>query len=55
MFPNAGLTLATIEIAGALDSFAFRVLGSVMVCFLVGAWVGVAVACGRAVWRREVL
>jgi len=55
IFPNGGLTLATIQIGNALESHGIKILGSVMTVLLVIAWLGVAGACIKALWERRIL
>jgi len=55
IFPNGGLTLATIQIGNALDSHGIKVLGSIMTVLLVVAWLVVAAACVKALWERKIL
>jgi tellurite resistance protein TehA-like permease len=55
IFPNAGLTLATIQIAGALNSDPIRGVCSAMTILLVIMWLLVAVLCTKAVVMGEML
>ena len=55
VFPNAGLTLAVIQIGNALESDSLKNLTSAMTILLVLLWIVVAVFHIRAVWRRDIL
>lgn len=55
IFPNAGLTLATIQIAGALNSDGLRGVASGLTIVLVMLWLLVAVLCVKAVYTGELL
>ena len=55
IFPNGGLTLATIQIGNALQSHGIKVLASVMTVLLVVAWLAVAGSCIKALWERKIL
>ncbi|KAJ4356402.1 uncharacterized protein N0V89_004435 [Didymosphaeria variabile] len=55
IFPNAGLTLATIQIAGALNSDAIRGVSSALTILLVVMWLLVAILCIKAVWMGQLL
>ncbi|KAL5406541.1 hypothetical protein PMIN06_012377 [Paraphaeosphaeria minitans] len=55
IFPNAGLTLATIQIAGALNSDGIRGVASALTIVLVMLWLLVAVLCIKAVFMGELL
>lgn len=55
IFPNAGLTLATIQIANAVDSPGIKGVTSGMTIILVILWLIVAVGHIRAVWRQDIL
>ncbi|KAF1969678.1 hypothetical protein BU23DRAFT_582565 [Bimuria novae-zelandiae CBS 107.79] len=50
IFPNAGLTLAAIQIAQALNSDGIRGVCSALTIMLVAMWLFVAASCIRAVW-----
>lgn len=55
IFPNAGLTLATIQIGGALNSAGIRGVASALTILLVILWLAVAALCVKAVWKGELL
>lgn len=55
IFPNAGLTLAAIQIGNALDSTAIKAVTSGMSILLVVAWFFVAINHILAVFRRQIL
>ena len=55
IFPNAGLTLATIQIAKALNSDGIRGICSALTIMLVVMWLVVATLCMKAVWKGELL
>jgi tellurite resistance protein TehA-like permease len=55
IFPNAGLTIAAIQIGNALGSPAIGLVCSAATVLIVMVWLVVAVANVRAVWKREVL
>lgn len=55
IFPNAGLTLATIQIAGALNSDGIRGVASTLTIVLVVLWLMVAALCIKAVFMGELL
>lgn len=55
IFPNAGLTLAAIQTAKALDSDGIRGVCSALTVMLVVMWLLVAVLCIKAVWKGEML
>ncbi|KAI8942426.1 hypothetical protein NX059_000498 [Plenodomus lindquistii] len=55
IFPNAGLTLATIQAANALNSEAMNGIASALTILLVIMWLVTAVFCIRAVWLGDVL
>jgi len=55
IFPNAGLTIALIQIANVLDSDGIRGVCSAMTILLVAAWLAVAFLHVKAVWDRSIL
>ncbi|KAK4542600.1 hypothetical protein LTR36_006648 [Oleoguttula mirabilis] len=55
IFPNAGLTIAAIQIGDVLDSDGIKAVGSAMTIILVAMWLFVVVMNVRAVWLRQVL
>lgn len=55
IFPNAGLTLATIQIANALNSDGIRGVCSALTVMLVIMWLLVASLCIKALWTGELL
>ena len=55
VFPNAGLTLATMQIAKVLDSPAIEWVSSVMTAVLSAAWLSVGFCHVRAVWKGQIL
>ena len=55
VFPNAGLTLAAIEIGMVLKSPGIDGVTSAMTLALVIAWMMVVVSHVRALWKAEVL
>lgn len=55
IFPNAGLTIALIQIANVLDSDGIRGVCSAMTVVLVAAWLLIAVLHVRAVLVRQIL
>jgi tellurite resistance protein TehA-like permease len=55
IFPNAGLTLATIQAGSALKSSAINGIASALTILLVIMWLVVAVFCVRAVYQGDVL
>lgn len=55
IFPNAGLTIALIQIATALNSDELRGVSSAATVLLCLAWVVIAVMHCRALWKNEVL
>lgn len=55
VFPNAGLTLATIQIANTLDSTGIKWVTSAMTAVLFAMWVFVGICHIRAVWKVEIL
>ncbi|KAF1919659.1 voltage-dependent anion channel [Ampelomyces quisqualis] len=55
IFPNAGLTLATIQAGSALKSEAINGIASALTIILVILWLIVAFFCIRAVWQGDVM
>jgi tellurite resistance protein TehA-like permease len=55
IFPNAGLTIAAIQIGSALGSPAIGAVCSAATIVIVIAWLVVAVVNVMAVWKREIL
>lgn len=55
IFPNAGLTIALIQIANVLDSPGIKAVCSAMSIILVVLWIFVAVMHVRGLLRHEVL
>jgi tellurite resistance protein TehA-like permease len=55
IFPNAGLTLATIQAGKALDSKVISGVASGLTIFLVIMWLFTAVCCIRAVYLGQVM
>jgi len=55
IFPNAGLTTATIQIGYVLDSNGIKAVATAMVICLVAGYIAVALATLKAVWKGEVL
>lgn len=55
IFPNAGLTIATIQIASVLDSDGVRAVCSAATIVLCIAWLIIAVMHVRALIRKELL
>lgn len=55
IFPNAGLTIALIQIANVLDSDGIRGVCSAMTIILVAAWLLIAALHIRAVWKGMIL
>ncbi|EHA54414.1 hypothetical protein MCOR27_010312 [Pyricularia oryzae] len=55
IFPNAGLTLATIQAGSALSSPAINAIASAMTIILVIFWLLTAVFNIRAVWQGKVM
>lgn len=55
IFPNAGLTLAAIQVANALNSDGIRGVCSALTILLVIMWILVAVLCIKAVYTGELL
>lgn len=55
IFPNAGMIVALIQIANALNSPAMKWIASAMTIVLVIMWLFTAGAHIRAVWNRQIL
>lgn len=55
IFPNAGLTLATIQAGSALKSEGINGVASALTILLVIMWFMVAGFCARAVWLGDVM
>jgi len=55
VFPNVGLTIATIQIGTVLNSNGIKAVGSAMTVILVAVWLVVAVLTIKGVWTRQVL
>ncbi|KAI1623864.1 voltage-dependent anion channel [Exophiala viscosa] len=55
IFPNAGLTIALIQIGNVLGSVGIKAVSSAMTVLLCGAWLWVASLNIRAVWRGQIL
>lgn len=55
IFPNAGLTLATIQAGSALKSSAIDGVASGLTVMLVVLWFMTAAFCVRAVWQGDVM
>ena len=55
IFPNAGFTLATIQIANVLDRAGIKWLTSVMTAVLFALWLFVGLFHVRAVWKDQIL
>ena len=55
VFPNAGLTLALIQLGGVFNSPGINGICSALTIMLVIMWIITAVAHFRAVWSRNVL
>jgi tellurite resistance protein TehA-like permease len=55
IFPNAGLTLAAIQVGSVLNSKAIDGVCSALSILLVMAWLGVAACCVRALWKGQLL
>jgi tellurite resistance protein TehA-like permease len=55
IFPNAGLTLAIIQLGKVYKSPGINWIASVMTVLLVVLWIVVAVANVRAVWQRRIM
>lgn len=55
IFPNAGLTIAAIQIGDVLDSAGIKAVTSAMTIVLVAVWFYVAVMTVRAVLIKQVL
>ena len=55
IFPNAGLTLATIQLGSAFSSSAINGICSALTILLVIFWFVVAIAHVRAVWKGTIM
>ncbi|KIV81189.1 hypothetical protein PV11_08626 [Exophiala sideris] len=55
IFPNAGLTIALIQIGNVLGSVGIKAVCSAMTILLCGAWFWVAALNIKAVWRGQTL
>lgn len=55
IFPNAGLTLAAIQVANALNSDGIRGVCSALTIMLVAMWLIVAALCIKSVWIGSLL
>lgn len=55
IFPNAGLTLATIQVGSALNSEGIDGVASALTVLLVIMWFITAAFCTRAVWQGDVM
>jgi tellurite resistance protein TehA-like permease len=55
VFPNAGLTIALIQIGNVVESNGIKHLCSAMTVVLVAVWLAMAVMNVRAIWRGDVL
>ena len=55
IFPNAGLTLATIQAGKVLNSNALNGIASALTILLVIMWLFTAVCCVRALYRGEIM
>ena len=55
IFPNAGLTIALIQIGNVLGSVGIKAVCSAMTVLLCGTWLWVAFLNIRAVWRGQIL
>lgn len=55
IFPNAGLTIALIQIGNVLGSDSIKAVGSAATILLCGAWLWVAALNVKAVWRGQIL
>lgn len=55
IFPNAGLTIALVQIANVLDSPGIKAVCSAMTILLCLAWLWVASLNVRAVWQGQIL
>jgi tellurite resistance protein TehA-like permease len=55
IFPNVGLTVATIHIGKAMESKAIGWVCSVATCLIVAAWFVIIGMNIYAVWNRELL
>lgn len=55
IFPNAGLTIATIWIGNALDSTGIKAVAAAMTILCVVAWFVVAAFHMRGIWKGQIL
>ena len=55
IFPNTALTSATFAIAKAFDCRPIKILGCVMTCLLVVAWMAIFIMMLRAVIEKDIL
>jgi tellurite resistance protein TehA-like permease len=55
IFPNAGLTIALIQIGNVLSSNGIKAVTSAMTILLCVVWLWVAALNIKAVWRGQVL
>lgn len=55
IFPNTALTSATFAIAQALDNKPIRILGCVMTCLLICAWIAIFSMMIHAVINKDIL
>lgn len=55
IFPNAGLAIALLQIADALNSDRINIVGTVLTIVLVVAWLAIMVMHGLAVKRGNIL
>lgn len=55
IFPNAGMTLALIQIGKSLDNSAIKWICSAMTIILTATWFVVAIANIRAVYKKQIL
>jgi tellurite resistance protein TehA-like permease len=55
VFPNAGLTLATIQAGKSLNSQAINGVASALTILLVIMWFVTAIACCRALYLGQIL
>lgn len=55
IFPNAGLTVALIQIGNVLDSDGIKSIVSAATIILVIAWLGVAGMTIRGVWQGKIM
>jgi C4-dicarboxylate transporter/malic acid transport protein len=55
VFPNAGLTIATIQIGNVVGSIAIQAVASALTVLLIIAWIICAVLHVRAIWKHDIL